>query len=396
MLRQLTDHNSDIKRLQDEGYEIEFKGGYLITHHIPYVNKDKCVLFGKLIVQLTLNGYIASYPKLTGKHVIHFMGEQPCQKDGTPITSIIHANPNQRLTDDLVINHSFSNKPPNDYNNYYEQVTRYIEIISSPAISLDSSIRVQTHKVIESTEDDVFQYEDTCSSRANTYYLNNKFRGQKIAIIGLGGTGSYILDLIAKTPVAEIHLYDGDIFSQHNAFRAPGAPSKEALNAQMYKSDYFASIYKNMHKTVISHSVYLTESNIHELSRMSHIFICIDKDSARNTIVKYLIEKQISFIDVGMGVNIVGDHLIGTVRTTSANATKNDHITRRLPLAELDDNENEYSTNIQIADLNALNAVFAVIKWKKLSSFYQDYEQEFHSTYSINDSNLLNEETIHS
>jgi hypothetical protein len=34
----------------------------------------------------------------------------------------------------------------------------------------------------------------------------------KIAIIGLGGTGSYVLDLAAKTPVKEIHLFDGDKF----------------------------------------------------------------------------------------------------------------------------------------------------------------------------------------
>lgn len=29
------DHNEDLKRLRDEGFEIEVKGGYLITHHIP-------------------------------------------------------------------------------------------------------------------------------------------------------------------------------------------------------------------------------------------------------------------------------------------------------------------------------------------------------------------------
>ncbi|WP_318271316.1 ThiF family adenylyltransferase [Sphingobacterium cellulitidis] len=46
-----------------------------------------------------------------------------------------------------------------------------------------------------------------------------KLERQKIAIIGLGGTGAYILDMVAKTPVKEIHLFDGDSFDQHNAFR---------------------------------------------------------------------------------------------------------------------------------------------------------------------------------
>jgi len=54
---------------------------------------------------------------------------------------------------------------------------------------------------------------------------------------------------------------------------------------------------------------------------------------------------------------------------------------------------NEYATNIQIADLNALNAILAVIKWKKLSKFYQDLIEEHQTTYSINVSQLLNGDT---
>jgi hypothetical protein len=54
--------------------------------------------------------------------------------------------------------------------------------------------------------------------------------------------------------------------------------------------------------------------------------------------------------------------------------------------------DDEYATNIQIADLNALNALMAVMKWKKLSGFYQDLKREFNSTYTINTSQLINED----
>lgn len=43
----------------------------------------------------------------------------------------------------------------------------------------------------------------------------------------------------------------------------------------------------------------------------------------------------------------------------------------------------DYLTNIQIAELNALNAAFAVIKWKKLCGFYQDSENEHHGSYTL-------------
>ena len=50
-----------------------------------------------------------------------------------------------------------------------------------------------------------------------------------------------------------------------------------------------------------------------------------------------------------------------------------------------DDGANgEYASNIQIVELNALNASYAVIKWKQLSGFYQDLEKEHHLTYSTN------------
>jgi hypothetical protein len=40
------------------------------------------------------------------------------------------------------------------------------------------------------------------------------------------------------------------------------------------------------------------------------------------------------------------------------------------------------------ADLNALNATLAVIKWKKIRGFYRDLEREHHSTYTT-DGNMM-------
>jgi hypothetical protein len=390
MLQQQIVHSQDLKRLRDEGYEIEVKGGYLIAHHIPHVNHNRQVLYGKLIVQLCLNNNVTVKPST---HVIHFMGEYPCNKDGSKIKSIEHANPNTPIGDGIVMNFSFSNKPQNGYKDYYEQVTRYVDIISAPANSIDSTATAKTFKVIESEDDDVFNYVDTNSSRANIYNLNDRFRNQKIAIVGLGGTGSYILDLIAKTPVAEIHLYDSDVFLQHNAFRSPGAPNRELLDMQKKKVDYFSDIYSNMHNGIIPHSEDITADNIHNLAQISFVFVCVDKNSVRNLIVNYLVSAKIPFIDVGMEVSLIENCLIGTVRATTVTPQKNDHIQNRIPMGNEDDEKNEYASNIQIADLNAINANLAVIKWKKLNGYYQDMIKEYDSEYSVNDSNLVNNET---
>lgn len=42
----------------------------------------------------------------------------------------------------------------------------------------------------------------------------------EVVIVGTGGTGSYVLDAVAKTEVAEIDLYDGNVLVELNMLNA--------------------------------------------------------------------------------------------------------------------------------------------------------------------------------
>lgn len=389
MSQQLINHSPDLKRMRDEGYEIEVIGGYLIIHHIPYVNRNKEIKFGSLVSTLVLKNVQTTAKPDT--HVIHFIGENPCEINGSIITAIQYNNAASNLNANLKVDRSFSNKPPSGYPNYYEKVKRYADIISAPAKYLNNEVTEKTFKLIpDNSNETVFRYIDTNSSRANIDLINSKLNGQKIAVIGLGGTGAYLLDLVAKSPVKEIHLYDGDDFDQHNAFRSPGAASIDDLSKNPKKANYLSDKYSNIHKYITPHSYYIKKDNIHELDNMSFVFICVDRNSVRKMITEYLLLVGVSFIDVGLGVNVVDDKLIGAVRVTSATKAKNNHLPLRI-FAEDDDN-NDYVTNIQIAELNSLNACFAVLKWKKMSGFYVDLENEHHSSYSIGVSKIFNED----
>jgi tRNA A37 threonylcarbamoyladenosine dehydratase len=46
------------------------------------------------------------------------------------------------------------------------------------------------------------------ASRAGITAISARLSMFRIAIVGLGGTGSYVLDLVAKSAVREIHLFD--------------------------------------------------------------------------------------------------------------------------------------------------------------------------------------------
>ncbi len=388
MLLAQINRSQDLKQLIDEGFEVEVKGGHLVVHQIPYVNSSRQIKYGKLISTLALNGDVTIKPDT---HVMGFMGEHPCNKDGSIITAIQHSPTNQQIENGLVMNFTFSNKPQNGYDNYYHKVTQYARIITAPAKAIDSTVTANTFKVRECNEQEsVFLYTDSNSSRANINYLNEKFKGQRIGIIGLGGTGAYVLDFVAKTPVDEILLFDSDEFLQHNAFRSPSVASVETLNKRMKKVDYYSSIYSQMRRGIKAIPEKVTEANIDLLKGLSYIFICIDSNRARSMIISKLREFGITFIDVGLGVNVADENLVGALRVTVGTFEKHDHIPNRIGAEENEDNE--YTTNIQIADLNALNALIAIIKWKKMCGFYQDLKKEHNSTFVINTGQLLHDD----
>lgn len=393
MSQQLINHSPDLQRLRDEGYDIEVKASYLLVKHIPYVNANKEVKRAILVSELSLAGDVTTTP---GTHVVYFVGDYPCDKDGSEIDQIRHQSGQQQLAPDIVVYHSFSSKPSGGYNDYYEKMTTYAAIVSSPAQSIDPTITAKIFPLIEADEEEaVFNYIDTASSRAGITAVTEKLKRGKIGIVGLGGTGSYVLDLIAKTPVKEIHLFDADRFLQHNAFRSPGAPSIDELRTGLQKVTFFANQYSNMRKGIVPHTCYIDASNVEQLAEMDFVFLCLDKGGAKRLIVDKLEECGISFVDVGMGLNLVDEALQGIVRITTSTSEGRTHVSAkgRIPFSDGDDH-NEYARNIQIADLNALNAALAVIKWKKLCGFYIDLEKEYHSTYTIDGNILINDDQL--
>lgn len=392
MSLQLINRSPDLKRLRDEGYNIEIRSNHLLIHDVPYVDSKQKVQRGILASTLTLAGDVTASPK---NHVALFAGEHPCNADGSIIAGIKHQSRNQKIDDTITVNHSFSArpKPKNKYDNYYDKMSTYVAIISKPANAIDPTVSARTYAVVEQEEDNaVFKYIDTASSRAGINAVTNRLCIDRIAIIGLGGTGSYVLDLVAKTPVGEIHLYDGDKFLSHNAFRAPGAPSVEKLRAQPMKANYFQDLYSSMRRNIVAHTSYIDESNVEQLQKMDFVFLCMDSGSAKKLIIDRLEESNIPFIDVGMGIQLVDNALLGILRVTSSTPEKRDHL-KEMGRIHFSDHggDNDYATNIQVADLNALNAALAVVKWKKILGFYVDLDKEHHSTYTI-DGNLLTNE----
>lgn len=379
----------DLKRLRDEGYFVQIRGGFLIMREVPYVNAQRKVHTGSLISSLTLAGDVTRPPDT---HVVHFDGDYPCGANGTQIRQISHQSGDMDLGSGLTAKHSFSSKPANGYTDYYHKMTTYAAILSGPAAVLNPGATPRTFRVPEDEEDSVFNYIETASDRVGIGPLTERLATEKVAIIGLGGTGSYVLDLVAKTPVREIRLFDGDEFLQHNAFRAPGAPSINELREAPKKVDYLKGIYSKMHRRVVAYSESINAGNLDLLDGITFAFISMDPSEVKRSVVEKLETLDLPFVDVGMGLELVNGSLGGILRVTAGTPRKRDHIQGRISFADGEEDD-IYSSNIQVADLNALNAAMAVIKWKKIRGFYRDLEGEHHSTYTTDGNMLLNCDT---
>tara|TARA_R110000787_G_scaffold277351_1_gene386628 strand:- start:2139 stop:3320 length:1182 start_codon:yes stop_codon:yes gene_type:complete len=391
MSRQLINRSPDLAKLEEDGYELEIVSGHIVIHNVPYVDAQGKVKRGKLVSVLDLSGDKTVKP---GTHVALFTGDHPCDKSGNKLRQLEHAVNQQRISADVTTERSFSCKPSAGYTDYHHKMTTYAAMISVHAEQIEPNVTAQTFRVIENDDaGSPFNYIDNATSRAGITAHSKKLELGKIAIIGLGGTGSYVLDFTAKTPVQEIHLFDGDWFIQHNAFRSPGAPTAEALRMRQRKVDYFQGLYAPMHRGIVPHAVYVDESIVAALQGFDFVFLCMDANPAKEAVVRKLEEFGVPFIDTGMGIEDSGDGLRGILRVTTSTPGQRAHVwdRHRIPFTGGQAN-NEYASNIQVADLNALNAALAVQRWKKYFGFYADLEQECFTTFTLDGNHITNED----
>jgi hypothetical protein len=389
MSRLLISRSSDLRRLRDEGFELEILGGQLLVHHVPFVTAEKAVAFGTIVSELNTANGVATPPD---PHTVLFTGT-PCDADGLRLDRLVINTARTELVNGLVAETTFSHKPIGGtaYGDYYAKITAYVAILGTYAAAVDPDATAKTYRMVEEREDGTpFRYADTASARAGITSITARLAVAKVAIVGVGGTGSHILDLVAKTPVLEIHMFDGDRLLDHNAFRIPGATAVGDLDGGPNKAEHFGRVYSVMRDGLVPHPYDIDHTNLTELDLMHSVFLAIDPTPAKRLIVEHLEVRGIPFIDTGVGVNVAREMLAGMVRVTTGVPERPASGRHWISFGDAGA-ANEYAPNIQVADLNALAASLAVIRWKKLLGFYRDLEGEQNMLYTIDGNTIDNE-----
>jgi molybdopterin/thiamine biosynthesis adenylyltransferase len=367
-LQALASRNPFIDNLVKQGYDVGFINAHLVIFGVPYLNASGELKYMDMISPLDLReNYLIDRPT---DHKVYFAGEVPCNIDGKKIGTGT-AEETRKVSDEIVGNRMLSSKPAGlrSYESIEEKISQYLSLIASPAVHKYPGVtpRRALKKHLEAASSPL-KFPDTLSAREGVLELSHKLRGQKVAIIGCGGTGAYVLDYVAKTHLDEIHLFDNDIVHVHTLFRLPGVYGEQHLG--MPKVEALAEAYLRFHGGIKPHVDRVDQNNIACLAEFDFVFVCVDDAPSRQLIAEACHSSSLPFVDVGMGMNKGSNGLYGFIRTVGGGHGDFEKINGTQYLPAQNAHDQEYRNQPQIAELNALNAAIAVIRFKQHMEFY--------------------------
>ena len=367
------------------GFEVESESGVIRAFRVPCLFKDRVP--GTCAIK-------SSYDPATGKpdnriggdvHAVQITTDEEhdgrvYNADGTPIGNYIGGD--DKTWSNISIKKGAQGSPEPDetaHDLIYRYVKHIVGAVSAAGYTEPAALAVS----------DPFHIPNTFEARAAIAPVQDRIRGQRVAIIGLGGTGAYLLDLIAKTPVSEIHLLDSDCVKWHNLMRAPGAPTAEEIESiragSLRKVDYYQSKYAAFRAGIHLHPVRLESLAMFAEFVSEHpidfAFVCIDQltdgDSSRQDVVYHaLSEAGVPFVDSGVSITLEDCAVTGAV-TTSAYEAGSDVWKDAIPNARVEGHVPGYR-NVQLPEVNAAAATFAVMEWRRRTEQYVSESPSFY------------------
>ena len=362
---------------EQAGFTVRVEADVVLAVRVP------CLLTGGIVGTCTIE---KSYDTASGKpndriggavHAVRITADQEYDgrlyhADGNPIESYIDGD--GKTWSNISIRKDGRGSPEEDesasdlIHRYAKQI---VGAVSATGYSETASLAMRGP----------FKIPNTFEARTGIGPVQDRIRGQRIAIVGLGGTGAYVLDLLAKTPVPEIHLLDTDLVDWHNFMRAPGAPTANEIEAlrrnPLSKVAYYHSKYASLRNGIHAHAVRVDSSSMFAefLSAypVDFAFVCIDQrkdsDSPRQDVVyAALSEAGVPFIDSGVSITLDNGAVRGAV-TTGAYSAGCLAWKEAVPNARVHGDRPGYR-NVQLPEVNALAASLAVVEWRRRTGQY--------------------------
>ena len=128
-----------------------------------------------------------------------------------------------------------------------------------------------------------------------------------VAVIGLGGGGSHVVQQLAHLGVGHLSLFDADHVEESNLNRLVGATTKKAAK-HVAKTSVAAELVRGLNPTASIVAVPMKWQESADLLRTCDIiFGCVDSFAARQQIETSARRYLTPYIDIGMDVHDLGD-----------------------------------------------------------------------------------------
>lgn len=376
-------HNNDLSALVEAGYRVEIRGAYLLVKGIPYVKQNGDIGNGDIVTSLELAGDKTRPP---GDHTVWWTGETPHTASGEsmePYLSCGNWVTGQDLGEGIMVYMQWSRKPKSEggsrgYRDYQEKIETYVEEVGGEAEAKRPGIleaaRAGGDPEVESKTR--FKYVDTNAYRNGVRGIEQRIEDEVVAVIGVGGSGSYLVDILAKTNIKELYLYDDDILEQHNAFRIAGAARIEELGSGKSKVEW----HRERYAAVREEGIYVHEKRVDDetlkcLAKCTTVFIAVDCLNSRRKIQNKCNEMGVLHISVGLGLDIEGDNndqIGGMVKVETQYRPKDVGKEGNGIQDGEEEQPNQIYGNVQTAELNMLGAALAITEWKAKRGVYRD------------------------
>jgi len=129
-----------------------------------------------------------------------------------------------------------------------------------------------------------------------------------VAVVGLGGAGSHVVQQLSHVGIGAIHATDPDTAELSNLNRLVGATRRDALKGKR-KTDIAARRAKAVNPALrIRRFAVKWQQAMAELRDADIIMSCVDSYSERSQLEAFARRYLIPCIDIGMDVHPIGDH----------------------------------------------------------------------------------------
>ena len=158
------------------------------------------------MTSLELAGHATTAPS---DHTVWWTGDVPFRADGRSMEKYLSCarwEQGHDLGEGITVYMQWSRKPVasgtmRGYSDYEEKITTYVEEVGGQADAKYPGV-LKAAKSGHSPTIEInsrFKYLDTNAYRYGIKGIESRIEGEIVAIIGVGGTGSYLMDILAKT-----------------------------------------------------------------------------------------------------------------------------------------------------------------------------------------------------